>query len=402
MYKVTKEQIDYILEDINKRGVVLEDLQNNLLDHICCIIENEMSENEDFNDFYEQILPRFFKRDLKEIQEETNNLLTFKHYYAMKNTLKISGIISAILTLLGAVLKTFHLPGAGVAIVLGTVIFSLIFLPLMIALKFKDEARKVDKWILSLGLLLGIGLSLGTLFKLMHWPYANFLMQWSLTFFVFGYVPLYFISRYRRAELRFNVTVNSVLMMATGGMLYALFNLNVSHNFKQTVDASYQFLNNNTEKVMLANAKLYSSISKQKDIDNSHYISLQLINKIEDIKVNLIALVENISIDNAKKLSLIDIKQPDNHKIVNINFDEGKDEFSLSELLKEINAYNSMIIELFPDNNEKVIDMEKLQLENNMLTLLLFNLSQIQLQIATNENSQLNYAFVNHTDTIIN
>ncbi len=402
MYKVTKEQIDYILEDINKRGVVLEDLQNNLLDHICCIIENEMSENEDFNNFYEQILPRFFKRDLKEIQEETNNLLTFKHYYAMKNTLKISGIISAILTLLGAVLKTFHLPGAGVAIVLGTVIFSLIFLPLMIALKFKDEARKVDKWILSLGLLLGIGLSLGTLFKLMHWPYANFLMQWSLTFFVFGYVPLYFISRYRRAELRFNVTVNSVLMMATGGMLYALFNLNVSHNFKQTVDASYQFLNNNTEKVMLANAKLYSSISKQKDIDNSHYISLQLINKIEDIKVNLIALVENISIDNAKKLSLIDIKQSDNHKIVNINFDEGKDEFSLSELLKEINAYNSMIIELFPDNNEKVIDMEKLQLENNMLTLLLFNLSQIQLQIATNENSQLNYAFVNHTDTIIN
>ena len=84
------------------------------------------------------------------------------------------------------------------------------------------------------------------------------------------------------------------------------------------------------------------------------------------------------------------------------NFDEGKGEFSLNELLKEINAYNSTVKELFPDNNERLINMGKLQLENNLLTLLLFNLSQIQLQIATNENSQLNYAFVNHKDTIIN
>ena len=99
MYKVTDEQIDFILGNIKANGVTIEDLQYNLLDHICCIIEDEMPEGEDFYKFYGNIMPRFFYKELKEIEQETNNLLTFKNYYAMKNTLKISGIISSILTI---------------------------------------------------------------------------------------------------------------------------------------------------------------------------------------------------------------------------------------------------------------------------------------------------------------
>ena len=30
----------------------------------------------------------------------------------------------------------------------------------------------------------------------MHWPYANFLISWSLTIFLFGITPIYFISNY--------------------------------------------------------------------------------------------------------------------------------------------------------------------------------------------------------------
>ena len=170
MHKITDEQVDFILKDIKANGVYIEDLQYNLLDHICCIIENEMTEDEDFYKFYEHILPRFFKKGLKEIQEETENLLTFKHYYAMKNTLKISGIASSILMLFGAFFKTMHWPGAGVMIVTGAALFSLLFLPLMIALKFRDEEKKTDKWVFSFGFLLAIIAFLGFTFKLMHWP----------------------------------------------------------------------------------------------------------------------------------------------------------------------------------------------------------------------------------------
>ena len=47
-----------------------EDLQENLLDHICCIIENELGESEDFYKFYEKILPRFFKKDLRKSRKK--------------------------------------------------------------------------------------------------------------------------------------------------------------------------------------------------------------------------------------------------------------------------------------------------------------------------------------------
>ncbi|MFN6076274.1 MAG: hypothetical protein ACK46Y_11965, partial [Fluviicola sp.] len=224
MYSLSDEQIDFVLDDIKANGVVIEDLQHNLLDHICCIIENELNEGEDFYGFYKQVLPRFFKKDLREIELETQNLLTFKNYYAMKNTLKISGLVSAVLTFLGATLKVLHLPGANISIVLGGILFSLVFLPLMIVLKFKDEEKQVDKIVLSFGFLIAMVAFIGVLFKLMHWPFANILMISGISAFVFAYVPLYFITRVRRPELKFNTTINSVLMMACGGLIFALFN----------------------------------------------------------------------------------------------------------------------------------------------------------------------------------
>lgn len=225
MYKVSDEQIDYILIDLEKNGIDLEDLKYNLLDHICCILENEYTGSNDFYSFYENIKKRFFKDSLMEIQEETERLLTFKDYYAMKRTLKIAGLTSASLTIIGAILKTYHLPGAGISYVLGAVIFSLVFMPLMILLKFKDDESKAEKWVFTLGFILGIVASTGVLFRMMHWPYAYIMARSSITLFIFLYIPLYYIVRSKKPEQKFNTLVNSVLMMACGGLLYGLFQL---------------------------------------------------------------------------------------------------------------------------------------------------------------------------------
>ena len=48
MYCITEQQITFILNDIKEKGVEMEDLQLNLLDHVCCIIENELEANGDF------------------------------------------------------------------------------------------------------------------------------------------------------------------------------------------------------------------------------------------------------------------------------------------------------------------------------------------------------------------
>lgn len=226
MGKVSDEQVDFILREVQARGVTIEDLQWNLVDHMCCIIENEMSEDEDFYLFFEQLLPRFFSDNLREIEEETELLLTFKHFYAMKKTLIYSGLTASFFTVIGSLFKVMHWPGASISFVLGIGIFSLIFLPLMITLKLRDEVGKTDKLIMSFGLLTGMAASFGFLFKIMHWPFANVLMFCGLVGFTFIYVPLFFATRVRRPELRFNTIVHSVLMISAGGLLFAMMNLN--------------------------------------------------------------------------------------------------------------------------------------------------------------------------------
>ena len=288
MYKITDRDVEFILGDIKARGVVLEDLQDNLLDHICCIIEDEMKEEEDFMTFYESVLPKFFKEELKEIQVETENLLRFKNFYSMKKILKISGIATVVFTVLGALLKTFHLPGAGVCIVLGGFLLSLIFLPLLIAIKFKDEESKIDKWVFSFGLFVGMGLSAGLIFKLMHWPGAYMLMISSTVLFTFVYVPIYFISRVKRPELRFNTIVNTVLMMACGGIFYALFDLSYSHKYHGQMSEDHVYMHGNSERLFASNDLLYEYKSLAKDGDRVNNITQEVDDALEKVVSNII------------------------------------------------------------------------------------------------------------------
>ena len=390
MYSITEDQLNFMLDDIKARGIVLEDLQDNLLDHICCVIENEMPESADFYKFYEQILPKFFKRKLSEIQEETDNLLTFKNYYAMKKTLNISGIAAAVITLAGAMFKTFHWPGAGIMLVTGGVLFSLIFLPLLIALKFKDEDQKTDKWVFTIGLLIGIGMTLGVIFKLMHWPGADFLMRWSLTAFVFGYVPLYFVTRIRRPEIKFNTTVNAVLMMACGGMLYALFNLGYSHHVRESLYAAHLYLDHNTNEIYTGNNQLFESLEDKEQVNSFHKKSIELYDKIEDIKINLISKVEHVSVEEAKKINIKEMENPKDHRVIEHYFSGIKGELSQEDLEKEINDYNVMIKSIKPGNKQKIA-IEKLRLDKTLISVLLNELTQIQLVVAINDNGHLNY-----------
>jgi len=340
MYNVTEAQVEFILKDIEARGVVLEDLRDNLLDHMCCIIEEEMDENEDFKVFYESVLPRFFKENLMEIQVETDNLIKFKNFYSMKKIMKISGITTVLLTTLGAILKTMHLPGAGITIVLGGFVFSLIFLPLLIAIKFKDEESKVDKVVFSFGFLIAMILSAGLIFKLMHWPYANIMMLSSTVIFTFVYVPLYFFTRVKRADLRFNTIVNSVLMMACGGIFFSLFDLSFSKEFEKQMIENHVYLHENSDRLFASNTRL---LSLEKDIDKAkelHELSELVNQKIEKVVDKIVSHKSTAHLSN-------EIKELKN---VLSQYDElvKRDEYEHIDRLKidDINVIERLSIEL--------------------------------------------------------
>ena len=141
----------------------------------------------------------------------------------IKKTLYFTGLLSTTFTFLGSFFKIMHWPGASVMIIMGAFSFAFIFIPLLIFIKLKEVSFLFDKLIYSIGVLLGTILMVGFIFKLMHWPWATILMLSSIVIFNFVYIPLYFISRFKREELKFNTVVNSVVMFSFGSILLALF-----------------------------------------------------------------------------------------------------------------------------------------------------------------------------------
>lgn len=242
MYVLNEQQVNFILSDIRRRGVETEDLQYNLLDHICCIVETEMDPETNFEEFYRGIIPRFFKRELREIEEETQLLLTFKHYYAMKKTMITSGTIAVAVFLTGSIFKIMHWPGAGVMLFSGIFIISFLFLPLMFILKVREITATRDKIILALGTIIGITFSLSALFKVQHWPGATILWQGTLAILFFLFIPIYFFSGIRNPETKVNTTVSTILLIAVGGVFFTLTSIKPS--YRVTMQRLYSYVQN--------------------------------------------------------------------------------------------------------------------------------------------------------------
>jgi uncharacterized membrane protein len=224
MYQLSDQQIDYILNDIGARGVEMESLQQNLLDHICCVIENNLEANGDFESFYKKTIQTFYKDALWEIEEETILLLTFKNYYTMKKIMIISGTFSAIVMSIGILFKFMHWPGASACIVLGIVISSLVFLPLLFTLKAKEKQSIKDKLILGLATISGILISLAILFKIMHWPGANMMGTTFVIIMLALYIPLSFFSGIKNPEAKINTIVTTIIMIMGSGLFLTLVN----------------------------------------------------------------------------------------------------------------------------------------------------------------------------------
>jgi hypothetical protein len=225
MYCITDEQIEYILNDIRRNGIDMEDLQLNLLDHICCIMEQELKENDDFERLYHETVKRFYTRDMREIEEETINLLTFKNYYAMKKVLIASGVFSVFAFIAGSAFKIMYWPGASMLLTLGIGSFSLLFLPLLFILKSREAKAASDKFVVAIGSAVGAMFTIAILFIVQHWPGANVLLMSSIGLAAFVLLPVYFFTGIRRPETKLNTILMSIILVGIIGLQFTMVRL---------------------------------------------------------------------------------------------------------------------------------------------------------------------------------
>ncbi len=225
MYSITDEQIDFILNDIRRNGIELEGLQTNLLDHICCKVENEFHEGENFELFYSIAIKDLCHNNLYEIQSETTNLLTFKNYYLMKKSMIISGIAASLLFVSGGFFKIMHWPGASMLLVLAIFLLCFVFLPLMVLLKSRETNSNTINLPLITGAITGILYSMAIIFTVMHWPGSS--MLWIATtvvsFFIF--IPIYYFNGIKNPANKLNTTIATVLLISATGLLFTMIRL---------------------------------------------------------------------------------------------------------------------------------------------------------------------------------
>lgn len=137
---LTHQHIAFIEDDIRTRGIHMDDLAENILDHICCSIENDCATN--FDEAYQKAIASFGPNGFERTQQQTTFLITLKRKTIMIKTMHILGYLAALLGSMGLLFKVLYWPGANVMITVGILLLNLGFLPLYFIDRYKRAVSK--------------------------------------------------------------------------------------------------------------------------------------------------------------------------------------------------------------------------------------------------------------------
>ena len=138
---IIDDNYERIKADLIGRGLTYDRLLDDLLDHICCLVEEDMETGKDFESSYNQVLDSIGEKRLPEIQHQT--LLNLdKKFQRMKKYTYYIGLSGAISALVGSFFKLLHWPGSNILIALALLIIVGFFLPMYFIMSHREQAEK--------------------------------------------------------------------------------------------------------------------------------------------------------------------------------------------------------------------------------------------------------------------
>ena len=206
MVQLSDEQVDIIEQRINKDGVTTNTLQRGLLDHYCCFIEEAMdSEKIDFETAYGLAFKAITPNGMHEIQEELFFLLTFKKQTNMKRIIYGAGFIAAFCISMGLLFKILHWPGAQVMLFtgFGALIVTLSALLTQSFRHLKNYATGYKVRMFA-GVIGGVLVASGSMFKILYFPGANIQTVLGMFILNFVFLPLFFLQLYKQSIAKMN------------------------------------------------------------------------------------------------------------------------------------------------------------------------------------------------------
>lgn len=199
--KLTTEQENIIENLVDSHGLKLRTLRDDVVDHLCCVVESELGKGKLFEQLLENAIMDLAPNGLIEIQHKTIFLLNYKRIIIMKKLMYLIGFIGSLTLTAGVTFKLLRMPFGTELFTAGFLTLLLIFIPLLAIDRYKvnlSKAISVKIKIIS-GVAAAIVTGLSGLFKLMHLQGADLLLLLGAFVFAFGFLPFYFFTMYKKS-----------------------------------------------------------------------------------------------------------------------------------------------------------------------------------------------------------
>jgi hypothetical protein len=204
----------------------------------------------------------------------------------------------------GVLFKVMHWPGAGILLFAGWSVILMLFLPLLLFVKLK-EAPAGEQGMYVLGIASLMIFELSAMFKMFHWPGAGILMLLGSILLAGVFLPWFTWVKTKKAEMTTAQFIFLIITTMYAVALTALLSLNVSgpvmEHFTGNITESAQvvdYFEKKKQQVSLLNP----SDAAQKSAEDISSKADELKNLIYAIKLNLVQSAEHTDKETAVKL----------------------------------------------------------------------------------------------------
>jgi hypothetical protein len=201
MICLTDQQLDFLEQEIQRRGIQHAALGDQLLDHFACGIEREMEAGLGFHEAYHKVYMQVSPNGLEEIDFSMTLVILHQKYALMKKFVFVLGFTAAFVFAVGFIFKNMHWPTANLMILIGAAVFTLAFLPLYFRLKYVADqatgrARPVLNYLLNCGMVMVLTFAMP--YHVMHWPASNWIYLVAQCILAFVFFPKVFMGWYKK------------------------------------------------------------------------------------------------------------------------------------------------------------------------------------------------------------
>ena len=199
--KLTEEQELVITQFVDDHKLKIQSLRDDIVDHLCCVVEVRVKGGEDFNEAFQEAIQELAPNGLQDIEKQTIFLLNYKRIIMMKKVMYLIGFVGAFILTIGVTFKILHYPYANNLSTIGFLVLLLGYAPLLVIDKYKlaIAGSLSEKLKIITGGLAAIMVSMSILFKIFHLQGASILLLAGAFIFAVGFLPFLFFTMYKKS-----------------------------------------------------------------------------------------------------------------------------------------------------------------------------------------------------------